>query len=112
MRLRGFVAPVADVPSSLPDEKMFLFEIVANKRNGIDVDKLDYIARDSWAVDDQPNTSALRLIDSARVLGGHICYHIKDANSVYYLFHTRFSLHKRIYNHKTGVIGAFIAGLC
>ncbi|KZV84599.1 HD-domain/PDEase-like protein [Exidia glandulosa HHB12029] len=94
--------------SNVPDEKMFLFEIVANKRNGIDVDKLDYIARDSWAVEDQPNTSALRLIDSARVLEGHICYHIKDANSVYYLFHTRFSLHKRIYNHKTSSAIAYM----
>ena len=27
-------------------EKEFLFEIVANKRNGIDVDKFDYFARD------------------------------------------------------------------
>ena len=27
-------------------EKMFLFDIVANKRNSFDVDKLDYINRD------------------------------------------------------------------
>ena len=28
-----------------PEEKSFLYEIVANKRNGIDVDKWDYFAR-------------------------------------------------------------------
>lgn len=28
-----------------PKEKSFLYEIVANKRNGIDVDKWDYFAR-------------------------------------------------------------------
>lgn len=27
------------------EEKAFLYEIVANKRNGIDVDKWDYFAR-------------------------------------------------------------------
>jgi HD superfamily phosphohydrolase len=42
-----------------------------------------------------------RLIHSARVIDGQICYDIKDANTVYELFYTRFSLHKNIYNHKT-----------
>ncbi|PCH41716.1 hypothetical protein WOLCODRAFT_71312 [Wolfiporia cocos MD-104 SS10] len=62
------------------DEKPFLFEIVANKRNGLDVDKL---------------------IFSARAIGNQICYNFKDASQIYELFHTRFSLHKRIYNHKS-----------
>ena len=44
-----------------------------------------------------------RLIHSARVVEGKICYDIKDANQIYELFYTRFSLHKRIYNHKTSV---------
>lgn len=42
-----------------------------------------------------------RLIRSARVVQGQICYDIKDSNQIYELFYTRFSLHKRIYNHKT-----------
>lgn len=46
---------------------------------------------------------ASRLIHSARVIDGQICYDIKDANTVYELFYTRFSLHKNIYNHKTSV---------
>jgi len=29
-----------------PDEKSFLFDIVSNSRNSIDVDKIDYIQRD------------------------------------------------------------------
>ncbi|KAI0254175.1 hypothetical protein BJV78DRAFT_1185914 [Lactifluus subvellereus] len=83
------------------DEKPFLFEIVANKRNGIDVDKFDYIARDTRAIGDNQNLSLTRLINSARVIENQICYDIKDANQIYELCYTRFSLHKRIYNHKT-----------
>ncbi|KAI9460398.1 hypothetical protein HD554DRAFT_2206873 [Boletus coccyginus] len=79
----------------------FLFEIVANLRNGLDVDKLDYILRDCHAVGDKGNISISRLIHSARVVEGKICYDIKDANQIYELFYTRFSLHKRVYNHKT-----------
>jgi len=36
------------------------------------------------------------------VIENQICYDIKDANQIYELCYTRFSLHKRIYNHKTG----------
>ncbi|EPS95195.1 hypothetical protein FOMPIDRAFT_1025878 [Fomitopsis schrenkii] len=84
-----------------PKEKPFLFEIVANKRNGLDVDKFDYIARDTHAIDMKVNLSLTRLIHSARVINDEICYHIKDANQIYELCYTRFSLHKRVYGHKT-----------
>ncbi|KAG8218176.1 hypothetical protein J3R82DRAFT_3727 [Butyriboletus roseoflavus] len=86
---------------TLGETMPFLFEIVANERNGLDVDKFDYILRDCHAVGDKGNISISRLIHSARVIDGMICYDIKDANQIYELFYTRFSLHKRIYNHKT-----------
>ncbi|CCM00278.1 uncharacterized protein FIBRA_02308 [Fibroporia radiculosa] len=116
-------ALIAGNPSRCRDrqEKQFLFEIVANKRNGLDVDKFDYIARDTHAMDLRGNLSLtrcvarceiytmelkgavmrLRLIHSARVIDDEICFDIKDANQIYELCYTRFSLHKRIYNHKT-----------
>ncbi|TFY76765.1 hypothetical protein EWM64_g7247, partial [Hericium alpestre] len=95
-------ALIAGDSTRVRDEKSFLFDIVANKRNGLDVDKLDYIARDSWAIGDSVGGLSLsRIIDSARVIDDQICYDIKDANQIYELCHTRFSLHKRIYNHKT-----------
>ncbi|KAG1719515.1 hypothetical protein EDB19DRAFT_2030262 [Suillus lakei] len=85
---------------------LFLFEIVVFDFNGIDVDKSDYIARDCHAVGEKRNiamTSPLdtHLTHSTRVIDGQICYDIKDANTVYELFSTCFSLHKNIYNHKT-----------
>ncbi|KAF8518890.1 hypothetical protein JB92DRAFT_3087920 [Gautieria morchelliformis] len=84
-----------------PPEKDYLFEIVANKRNGIDVDKFDYIARDKHAVSSGTVTDLLRLVNSARVIDGEICYSEKNMATVYGLFQERFNLHKTIYHHKT-----------
>ncbi|KIJ33206.1 hypothetical protein M422DRAFT_35579 [Sphaerobolus stellatus SS14] len=84
-----------------PSEKEFLFEIVANKRNGIDVDKFDYIARDTRAIGRGTVTDLERLIKSARVINGQICYSEKNAYTVLSLFQERFNLHKTIYTHKT-----------
>ncbi|TFK33680.1 hypothetical protein BDQ12DRAFT_637222 [Crucibulum laeve] len=95
-------ALIAGDPSKCsPDEKPFLFDIVANKRNGLDVDKFDYIQRDSHMIGDPITLSLTRIIHSARVLDNQICYDIKDANQIYEICATRFKLHKIIYNHKT-----------
>ncbi|KAF5371517.1 hypothetical protein D9615_009616 [Tricholomella constricta] len=83
-----------------PDEKLFLFDIVANKRNGLDVDKFDYIPRDSHMIGDKMSIALPRIINSARVLDNQICYDIKDANQIYDICATRFKLHKMVYNHK------------
>ncbi|KAG5647814.1 hypothetical protein DXG03_007737 [Asterophora parasitica] len=85
-----------------PDEKPFLFDIVANKRNGLDVDKFDYIPRDSHMVGDKMSIALPRIINSAKVLDNQICYDIKDANQIYDICATRFKLHKIVYNHKAG----------
>jgi HD superfamily phosphohydrolase len=47
--------------------KEFLFDIVANKRNGIDVDKFDYFSRDALVLGINKSFDALRLIRFARV---------------------------------------------
>ncbi|KAH9887730.1 HD-domain/PDEase-like protein [Cubamyces lactineus] len=92
---------MGDPSMCLKEEKQYLFQIVANKLNGLDVDKFDYIARDSHAIDQKSNLSLTRLIYSSRVIDDEICYDIKDALQVFELCHTRMSLHKRIYSHKT-----------
>ena len=37
-------------PENCPNEKRFLFDIVSNSRNSIDVDKIDYILRDTRCI--------------------------------------------------------------
>ncbi|KAF9457401.1 hypothetical protein BDZ94DRAFT_233579 [Collybia nuda] len=94
-------ALIAGEPSQcIADEKPFLFDIVANKRNGLDVDKFDYILRDSRGIGDPMSIALPRIIQSARVLDNQICYDIKDANQIYDICSMRFKLHKIVYNHK------------
>lgn len=35
-------------PFSKDEEKKWMFEIIANKRNSFDVDKIDYLCRDDY----------------------------------------------------------------
>ncbi|XP_052539488.1 deoxynucleoside triphosphate triphosphohydrolase SAMHD1 isoform X2 [Tympanuchus pallidicinctus] len=91
-----------------PKEKSFLYEIVANKKNGIDVDKWDYFARDCHHLGIQNNFDYRRLIKFTRVCEAgnqkHICARDKEVGNLYDMFHTRNCLHRRAYQHKIGNI--------
>lgn len=80
-------------------EKQFLYDIVANGRNGIDVDKFDYIARDTRACGLGCSFLYQRLMETMRVLGDEICYLAKDYLTIHKLFATRADLHRTVYTH-------------
>ncbi|XP_008298260.1 deoxynucleoside triphosphate triphosphohydrolase SAMHD1-like [Stegastes partitus] len=86
------------------ESKSFLYEIVANKLNGIDVDKFDYFARDAYHLGIQSNFDHKRFIMLARVceVDGlkHICSRDKEVGNLYDMFHTRYCLHRRACQHK------------
>ncbi|XP_055088436.1 uncharacterized protein LOC117393438 isoform X1 [Periophthalmus magnuspinnatus] len=88
-----------------PSDKSFLYEIVANKRTGIDVDKFDYFARDCHHLGIKNSFDHNRYIKFARVLKvGHrwqICTRDEEVPNIYEMFHTRSSLHRKAYQHKT-----------
>ncbi|ETE61363.1 SAM domain and HD domain-containing protein 1, partial [Ophiophagus hannah] len=88
--------------------KSFLYEIVANKTSGIDVDKWDYFARDCHHLGIQNNFDYERFIKFARVCKVkdmmHICTRDKEVGNLYDMFHTRNCLHRRAYQHKVGNI--------
>lgn len=81
----------------------FVFDVVNNKRNGLDTDKFDYLARDiknlgmSFGFDHQ------RLIHFSRVVHGLISFHKREVYNVYDLFLTRFKLHRLVCNHRTTI---------
>ena len=85
--------------------KWFLFEIVANKRNGIDCDKFDYFARDCLNLGVKSNFDHLRYFQNVRILrvDGELQLGLRDklVFNIYEMFHTRWSLHHRVYQHKT-----------
>ncbi|XP_016111243.1 deoxynucleoside triphosphate triphosphohydrolase SAMHD1 [Sinocyclocheilus grahami] len=91
-----------------PMEKSFLYKIVVNKRNGIDVDKWDYFARDCYHLGIQNNFDYRRFLKFARVCEvrgkKHICTRDKEVGNLYDMFHTRNCLHRRAYQHKVGNI--------
>ncbi|XP_060569550.1 deoxynucleoside triphosphate triphosphohydrolase SAMHD1-like isoform X2 [Ruditapes philippinarum] len=110
-------------------DKSYMYEIVANKRNGIDVDKWDYIARDSYMLGMKFNVDYNRCFTNARVIKCNgingrqdssntgngqvyrkqICYRDKVAQDLYDMFYTRMTLHRRAYQHKTHkIIGMMI----
>ncbi|KAK9981766.1 hypothetical protein ABG768_001290 [Culter alburnus] len=90
------------------EDKSFLYEIVANKLNGIDVDKWDYLARDCHYLGIPNGFDHERLLKSARVCDvkkrKHICFRDKVAENVYDMFHTRYTLHRQALQHKIGYI--------
>ncbi|XP_059905177.1 deoxynucleoside triphosphate triphosphohydrolase SAMHD1-like [Gadus macrocephalus] len=94
-------------------DKSFLYDIVANKTNGIDVDKFDYFARDCHHLGIKNNFDHDRFIKFARVFKvdgeKHICASDKEVGNLYDFFHTRNSLHRRAYQHKvTNIVETMI----
>lgn len=83
-------------------EKKFLFDIVANARNSIDVDKLDYISRDCLNLGMKSSYDHSRIMMNCKVIKDEICFHQKEVYNIYEMFHTRYSLFKQVYTHRVG----------
>ncbi|KAL4574087.1 hypothetical protein LXL04_020910 [Taraxacum kok-saghyz] len=93
------IASSKNAPVKSSKEKLFLYDIVANGRNGIDVDKFDYIVRDSRACGLGCNFQFERLLDTMQVIDNEICYRAKEYLTVHKLFSTRADLHRTVYTH-------------
>lgn len=92
-------APRADGPNA---EKRFMFDIVNNERNSIDVDKGDYLQRDAYNIGIKTDFDFERLINFSRVVDNQICFQEKEVFNLYEMFHTRYSMWKRVYTHRVG----------
>ena len=79
-----------------------LYQIVSNYLNGIDVDKFDYLARDTKNLGLSAGFNATRLINEFIIdNNGNIAYPKHCSTDIYELFHSRYMMHKKVYTHKT-----------
>lgn len=87
-------------------EVHFLFDIVSNARNSIDVDKFDYLLRDANNCGLEIPFNPDKLLDNCAVqfvkeTGKHeVCFARKADWNIYELFYTRYTLFKQIYSHR------------
>ena len=107
----------------------FLYDIVSNRHSGLDVDKMDYFARDQRQCHKGSGEVEHLLIEDAFVAWGHcprpekcfkchnnyegkvhlmICYPEKMVHKALEFFKTRFRLHSEIYTHRTAKGAEFL----
>ena len=83
-------------------QRPWLFEIVSNSRNGIDVDKFDYLNRDTEKIGVHHCTFNHDIVmRGARVVDDQICYPEKHEFEIKKLYDSRYNLHNDVYCHKT-----------
>ncbi|EIE24922.1 hypothetical protein COCSUDRAFT_14348 [Coccomyxa subellipsoidea C-169] len=83
-----------------PQGKRWLYEIVANNRNGLDVDKYDYLQRDALYCNVRTSVDINRIMTLAKVLDDEICYKYTEFQNVYEVFATRARMFRSVYLHK------------
>ena len=98
-----------------PNEKNknnFLYQIVANKICSVDVDKIDYIQRDSYHLGINQILNFERLLSMAKVVefNDHqqLAWPEKLQQDILMLFENRYRLHKQVYNHHAVKSAEFI----
>lgn len=104
---KRFICRLIQGKANAADEpKKWMFEIVANKRNSFDVDKLDYLCRDNYHCGlnqqqgHQDYINFETIIKNSRVVDNQLAYHIKIVNSIKMVYDLRFEMFRAIYNHK------------
>lgn len=83
----------------------WLYQIVCNKVNHIDVDKIDYILRDSYHIGLPLQGEFSRLIRMVKVCVFEdkkvLAWNKKLQYEIFLLFSSRYRLHKQVYTHHT-----------
>ena len=77
----------------------WIFQIVSNKENSIDVDKFDYIMRDIYHSGLKTlSVDYSRIFQDINIIDNRICFNEKNEKNLLSLFQSRYCLHEKIYN--------------
>jgi len=79
----------------------FIYQIVSNSLNGIDMDKFDYLTRDAYHLGMDLGFDYKKIITTGIVIDDEICYPKWGFKHLESLFEARKRLHKLIVNHPT-----------
>lgn len=84
-------------------DKPYMYEIINNKLNSIDVDKLDYLQRDAKHIGLDCTFNPYRIFNKSFVSTetNSIVYDKTIENNIFDMYYIRYKFHKDIYNHKT-----------
>ncbi|GBF87665.1 hypothetical protein Rsub_00376 [Raphidocelis subcapitata] len=84
-------------------EKRWLFDVLANKTNGIDCDKFDYLARDSRATGVAISLDFRRIMHYSRISPGtgQVVFKWSEYENLYRgIFQERATMHSKVYTHR------------
>lgn len=82
-------------------DRNWMLDIVANPRHGFDVDKADYICRDSYHIGRNDwSCNPQYLFAHVKVIDNELCYPEFMNFDIYRLYQTRYCLFRDIYTHK------------
>ena len=98
----NIINPIYDIHTD------YIYQIVSNSINSIDVDKFDYLTRDSKMLGINISFNFTRLIENCMVINNIICYPKKVDTDIINLFMMRHYLHKKVYTHKGVIASMFL----
>jgi HD superfamily phosphohydrolase len=78
----------------------FIYQIVSNNFNAVDIDKIDYLRRDAYALNVKIGFDYQWVLQEPQVINDIIAYPKQTVHELRSLFVTRYRLHKQYYNHK------------
>jgi HD superfamily phosphohydrolase len=90
-------------PSSYPDipKQNFIYQIISNSLNDLDVDKLDYLCRDSYYLGTGQPFSIWGIIEHIKIIDDNIVFPEKISYEIFKVYRSRYDMHKQFYNNKT-----------
>jgi len=82
-----------------PTKEGYKYQIVSNK-NGIDVDRFDYLMRDIHMTGLNYGIEFQRIMNYSKIVDGTVKYSDKVKTNIEDFFHIRFIMYREVYNHR------------